>query len=94
LQFISGEHTPIQYQVQLISIFLPPVIFITSRPLAVRSIAMSLSLRLSVCPLPHFNKTTAVAEIGDRLATVDMGRKVGAAVPLSFFWGGGSWVPI
>jgi len=31
--------------------------------------------------------------MGDRLATIDMGRKVGAAVPL--FWGGGdSWIPI
>jgi len=29
------------------------------------------------------NKSSAVAEMGDRLATVDMGRKVGAAVPLS-----------
>jgi len=38
------------------------------------------------------NKCSAVAEIGDRLATVDMGRKWGAAV--SPFFGGGSWVPI
>jgi len=29
------------------------------------------------------NKSLAVAEMGDRLATVDMGRKVGAAVALS-----------
>jgi len=29
--------------------------------------------------------------MGDRLATIDMDRKEGAAVPLS---GGGSWVPI
>jgi len=36
------------------------------------------------------NKSSAVAEMGDRLATTDMGRKVGAAVPLSG-WG---WVPI
>jgi len=28
-------------------------------------------------------KSSAVAEMGDRLATIDMGRKVGAAVPLS-----------
>jgi len=34
-------------------------------------------------------KTSAVAEMGDRLATIDMGRKEGAAVPLS----GGSWAP-
>jgi len=32
------------------------------------------------------NKTSAVAEMGDRLAAIDMDRKVGAAVPLS--WGG------
>jgi len=37
------------------------------------------------------NKNLAVAGMGDRFATIDMGRKVGrAAVPLS----GGSWVPI
>jgi len=29
------------------------------------------------------NKSSAVAEMGDRLATIDIGRKVGAAVPLS-----------
>jgi len=28
-------------------------------------------------------KSSVVPEMGDRLATVDMGRKVGAAVPLS-----------
>ena len=33
----------------------------------------------------------AIAEMGDRLATTDMDRKVGAAVLLS---AGGSWVPI
>ena len=37
------------------------------------------------------NKNSAVAEMGDRLATIYMGRKVGAAVPLFF---GGSWLPI
>jgi len=36
------------------------------------------------------NKCSAVAEMGNRLATVDMGQKEGAAVPLS----GGSWVSI
>jgi len=36
------------------------------------------------------NKCSAAAEIGDRWATIDMGRKVGA-LPL---WGRGSWVPI
>jgi len=29
------------------------------------------------------NKSSAFAEMGDRLATIDNGRKVGAAVPLS-----------
>jgi len=29
-----------------------------------------------------FNKCSAVAEIGDRLATIDVGRKVGGTVPL------------
>ena len=36
--------------------------------------------------LQHFvtkNKSSAVAEMGDRLAAIDMGQKVGAAVPLS-----------
>jgi len=27
------------------------------------------------------NKCSAIAEMGNRLATIDMGRKVGAAVP-------------
>ena len=31
----------------------------------------------------HKQEPIAVAEIGDRLATIDMGRKVGTAVPLS-----------
>jgi len=31
----------------------------------------------------HLNKSSAVAQLGDRLATIDMSRKVGAAVPLS-----------
>ena len=29
------------------------------------------------------SKSSVVAEMGDRLTTIDMGRKVGAAVPLS-----------
>jgi len=29
------------------------------------------------------NESSAVAEMGDRSAAIDMGRKVGAAVPLS-----------
>jgi len=31
----------------------------------------------------NINNSTAVAEMGDRLATINMDRKVGAAVPLS-----------
>ena len=34
------------------------------------------------------NKSSAVAEMGDRLATIDIARKVGAAVPLSVGEGG------
>jgi len=34
------------------------------------------------------NKSSAVAEMGDSLATIDMGRKLGSTVP-HFFWGGG-----
>ena len=37
------------------------------------------------------NKSSAVAEMGDRFATIDVGRKVGAAVHLS---GEEGWVPI
>jgi len=37
------------------------------------------------------NKSSAVAEMGDRLATIDMGRKVAALLYL-FPWA--SWVPI
>ena len=36
-----------------------------------------------------YNKSLAVAEMGDRLATIDMSRKVGLLCP--FPWG--SWVP-
>jgi len=38
------------------------------------------------------NKCSAVAEMGDRLATIDMGRKVGGCAPC--FFGVGSWVSI
>jgi len=38
---------------------------------------------------PNMYKSSAVAEMGHRFATIDMGRKVGAAVHL--FFGGGSW---
>jgi len=40
----------------------------------------------------RFMKCSPVAEMGDRLATIDMGRKEGAAVPLSE--GAQSWIPI
>jgi len=36
------------------------------------------------------NKSSAAAEMGDHLATVDMGQKEGGAVPIL----GGSWVSI
>jgi len=35
------------------------------------------------------NKSSAVAEMGDRLATVDLGRKLGGCAPFLV----GSWVP-
>jgi len=38
------------------------------------------------------NMSSAVSEMGERLATIVMGRKVGDAVPLSVEVG--SWVPI
>jgi len=37
------------------------------------------------------NKSSAVAEMGDRFTTIDVGRKVGTAVPLS---GEEDWIPI
>jgi len=42
---------------------------------------------------PRTNKSSVVAEMGDRLATIDMDGKSGSAVPP--FWGvwGGTWVP-
>jgi len=40
----------------------------------------SLSVRLCVCPLAFLNKCSAVAEMGDRLATTDMGRKLGGGL--------------
>jgi len=36
-----------------------------------------------------YNKSLAVAEMGDRLVTINISRREGAAVPLS----GGSWAP-
>ena len=35
------------------------------------------------------NKCSAVAEMGDRLAKIDTGRKIGAALPPFFLGGGG-----
>ena len=39
------------------------------------------------------NKRSAVADMGDRLATVDMGRKVGGFCAPFFFLGGGAGSP-
>ena len=36
----------------------------------------------------HYDTSSAVAEMGDRLATIDMGRKLGNCAP--FFLGGGA----
>jgi len=44
-------------------------------------------------PCPWFNKSSAVAELGDRVTTTDIGRKVGGGCAPLFF-GGGSWVPM
>ena len=50
---------------------------------------------LSVCPLAYLNKSSAIAEMGHRLATVDVGgRKVwvaAAVVSLSVGAGAGVW---
>jgi len=37
-------------------------------------------------PISYTNKSSAVAEIGDRLATIDMDPKVGSAVWCPFPW--------
>jgi len=42
-----------------------------------------MSVCLSACTLAYLNKSSAIAEIGDRLTTIDIGRKVVASVPLS-----------
>ena len=39
------------------------------------------------------NKYSAVAEMGDRIATIDKGQKMGGST-LPPFWGVGSWVSI
>jgi len=56
--------------------------FIVAKQLPISGTAEHLSVE-------NFNKCSAVAEMGDRLATIDMGRKWGA-VPLL----GGGWVPM
>ena len=47
---------------------------------------------LSVCPLACLNKSSAVAEMGDRLAIIDMSRKGGgleiAGSPSNTMWPG------
>jgi len=53
-------------------------------------LAIYLHTSLSYETAAKRNKCSAVAGMGDRLATIDMGRKEGAALPLSR----GSSVPI
>jgi len=48
---------------------------------------------LAVAQFDMEYKSSAVAEMGDRLATTDMGRKVGGLL-CPFCVGVGSWVPI
>jgi len=40
----------------------------------------------------QLNKSSAVAEMGDHLATIDMGRKVGERLLCPYTWG--SWISI
>ena len=42
-------------------------------------VCLSVCISLSVSPLAYLNKSSAVAEMVDRLATVGMGRKWGGA---------------
>jgi len=42
-----------------------------------------MAVRFGNAQYNYIDKSSAFAEMGDRLATIDMGRKVGAAVPLS-----------
>jgi len=62
--------------------------------IAAASTALAMrALRRAVKTEKIRNKSSAVAEIGDRLATKDMGRKRGgAAAVVPLFWG--RWVPI
>jgi len=50
--------------------------------MCVRTVLLFRSYR-HVCVSQKDNKCSAVAEMGDRLATLDIGRKVGAAATLS-----------
>ena len=54
-------------------------LFFAPSQAGVQNVAISVPVCLLVC----LNKSSAVAEMGDHLATVDMARKVGASVPLS-----------
>jgi len=59
-------------------------------PVGESSIAMRVSVCLHVSPLAYLNKCLAVAEMGNRLATIDISRRAGCCAP----FGGGSWVTI
>ena len=62
------------------------VSFIVAETHPPSSSSSSLTASPLTWPFPttyYLNKSFAVAEMGDRLATTNMGRKVGAAVPLS-----------
>jgi len=54
-------------------------------------VSVCLFVGLSVCLLACLNKCSAVAEMGNCLATIDMGQKLGRGGLPPF---GGSWVPI
>jgi len=57
---------------------------------ATRSVRIGLIYVRSTAMRPKKYKSSAVAEMGDRLATIDMGRKVvGCCAPFR----GGSWAP-
>ena len=47
------------------------------------------SVCLSVCPPAYLNKSSAVDEMGDHLAIIDMGRRRGEGLLCPFPWGGG-----
>ena len=56
-----------------------------------RQLVITLCSMIKKTPcVSSLHKSSAVVEMGDRLATIDMGRKVGAAVSLFLR---GSWVP-